>query len=39
LETARRGEFLLAAGHRRLPIQVQAEPWQQVIIEGRRMTG
>jgi type IV secretory pathway VirB4 component len=39
LEAARRGEFLLAAGHRRLPVQVQAEPWQQEIIEGRRPTG
>ena len=39
LETARRGEFLLAAGHRRLPVQIQAELWQQEIIEGRRTTG
>ena len=39
LETARRGEFLLAAGHRRLPVQIQAERWQQEIIEGRRTTG
>jgi hypothetical protein len=29
LETARRGEFLLAAGAERLAVQVQAPPWQE----------
>jgi type IV secretory pathway VirB4 component len=36
LEGARRGEFLLAAGHRRLEIQVQAEPWQEEILKMPR---
>jgi hypothetical protein len=36
LEGARRGEFLLAAGHRRLEMQVRAEPWQEEIIKGPR---
>ncbi|TMD56604.1 MAG: DUF87 domain-containing protein [Chloroflexi bacterium] len=39
LEMARRGEFLLAAGHRRLPIQVKAEPWQEEIFKGRQTRG
>jgi KaiC/GvpD/RAD55 family RecA-like ATPase len=34
LEGARRGEFLLAAGHRRLEIQVAAEPWQEEILKA-----
>jgi hypothetical protein len=29
LESARRGEFLLAAGSERLAVQVQAPPWQE----------
>lgn len=33
LETARRGEFLLAAGHRRLQIRVRAQPWQEEIMK------
>lgn len=36
LETARRGEFLLAAGHRRLPIHVRAEGWQEEIMKVPR---
>ncbi len=36
LETARRGEFLLSAGHRRLPIQVKAEAWQEEIMKVPR---
>jgi KaiC/GvpD/RAD55 family RecA-like ATPase len=35
LEGARRGEFLLAAGHRRLEIQVAAESWQEEIMKAR----
>jgi len=34
LEGAHRGEFLLAAGHRRLEIQVAAEPWQEEIMKA-----
>ena len=34
LESARRGEFLLAAGHRRLEIHVEAEPWQEELIKA-----
>ncbi len=34
LESARRGEFLLAAGHRRLEIHVEAEPWQEELISA-----
>jgi KaiC/GvpD/RAD55 family RecA-like ATPase len=33
LEGAHRGEFLLAAGHRRLEIKVAAEPWQEEIMK------
>ena len=36
LETARRGEFLLAAGADRVPIQVLAPPWQAALIERVR---
>jgi hypothetical protein len=36
LETARRGEFLLAAGGERLPLRVQAPPWQAVAMEEAR---
>jgi KaiC/GvpD/RAD55 family RecA-like ATPase len=34
LEAARRGEFLLAAGHRRLEIQVRAERWQEELMKA-----
>jgi len=34
LEGAHRGEFLLAAGHRRLEIKVAAEPWQEEIMRA-----
>src|SRR5262249_27141059 len=33
LESARRGEFLLAAGTHRLPVRVHAPPWQAAAIE------
>jgi conjugal transfer ATP-binding protein TraC len=36
LETARRGEFLLAAGNQRLPIRIHAPPWQSAAIELAR---
>jgi type IV secretory pathway VirB4 component len=36
LECARRGEFLLAAGADRLPIHVQASPWQATAMEEAR---
>ncbi len=36
LEGAHRGEFLLAAGHRRLEIKVAAEPWQEEIMNAAR---
>jgi hypothetical protein len=32
LETAHRGDFLLAAGAERLAIQVQAPPWQEEVM-------
>ncbi|TMC04607.1 MAG: DUF87 domain-containing protein [Chloroflexi bacterium] len=35
LETARRGEFLLSAGPARLPVRVQAPPWQASLIAER----
>ncbi|HVD00375.1 MAG TPA: DUF87 domain-containing protein [Candidatus Dormibacteraeota bacterium] len=34
LEGARRGEFLLDSGHRRLEIQVGAEPWMEEAMKG-----
>jgi len=34
LETARRGEFLLSAATARLPIRVQAPPWQAAVMVG-----
>ncbi|HEY8761037.1 MAG TPA: DUF87 domain-containing protein [Candidatus Dormibacteraeota bacterium] len=34
LEGAHRGEFLLAAGHRRLEIKVSAEQWQEEIMNA-----
>jgi hypothetical protein len=34
LEGARRGEFLLAAGHRRLEVHVAAESWQEEIMRA-----
>ena len=36
LESARRGEFLLAAGHRRLELQIEAEPWQVDLMKAQR---
>jgi hypothetical protein len=36
LETAGRGEFLLAAGASRLPVHVQAPPWQAAAMAGTR---
>ena len=36
LETARRGDFLLAAGAERLAIQVQAPPWQEEVMRVGR---
>jgi DNA helicase HerA-like ATPase len=35
LEGARRGEFLLAAGHRRLEIHVSAEQWMEEAMKSR----
>jgi hypothetical protein len=36
LETARRGDFLLAAGHDRLAVAVQAPPWQEEAMHLAR---
>ena len=36
LETARRGDFLLAAGADRLAVQVQAPPWQEDTMQRAR---
>jgi Helicase HerA, central domain len=36
LETARRGDFLLAAGAERLTVQVQAPPWQEAAMRLAR---
>jgi hypothetical protein len=36
LESARRGEFLLAAGTDRLPVRVQAPPWQEEAMRLAR---
>jgi hypothetical protein len=36
LETARRGEFLLAAGPDRLAVSVQAPPWQEAAMRAAR---
>jgi hypothetical protein len=36
LETAQRGEFLLAAGATRLPVRVQAPPWQAAAMARAR---
>jgi len=36
LESARRGEFLLAAGAERLAVQVQAPPWQENAMRVAR---
>ena len=38
LESARRGEFLLAAGAERLAVQVQAPPWQENAMRVARET-
>jgi hypothetical protein len=32
LETAQRGDFLLAAGAERLGLRVQAPPWQEEVM-------
>jgi type IV secretory pathway VirB4 component len=39
LESARRGDFLLAAGADRLAIRVQAPPWQEKAMRLSRETG
>jgi Melibiase/Helicase HerA, central domain len=36
LETAARGEFLLTAGASRLPVHVQAPPWQSTAMDRSR---
>ncbi len=36
LETARRGDFLLAAGAERLAVQIQAPPWQEDAMRTAR---
>jgi type IV secretory pathway VirB4 component len=36
LETARRGEFLLAAGRERVAIGVRAPPWQEELMNSAR---
>jgi hypothetical protein len=36
LEVARRGEFLLAAGGDRIPLRVQAPPWQAAAMSRSR---
>ena len=38
LETAKRGEFLLAAGNERLGVAVQAPPWQEEAMQLARTT-
>jgi hypothetical protein len=36
LETARRGDFLLAAGAERLAVEIQAPPWQEAAMRVAR---
>jgi hypothetical protein len=36
LETARRGDFLLAAGTERLAVEVKAPPWQEDMMRQAR---
>ena len=36
LETAQRGDFLLAAGPDRLAVQVKAPPWQEEVMRAAR---
>lgn len=36
VEAARRGEFLLCAGHDRLPLRVKAPPWQEELMKKTR---
>jgi hypothetical protein len=36
LESARRGDFLVAAGGDRLAVQVQAPPWQEEVMRAAR---
>jgi hypothetical protein len=38
LETARRGDFLLAAGADRLAVEIQAPPWQEEMMRRARST-
>ncbi len=38
LESARRGDFLVAAGADRLAVQVQAPPWQEEAMRAARAT-
>jgi hypothetical protein len=38
LETARRGDFLLAAGPERLMVEVKAPPWQEEAMRLARET-
>jgi hypothetical protein len=39
LETARRGDFLLAAGADRLAVEIQAPPWQEETMRLARNAG
>jgi type IV secretory pathway VirB4 component len=39
LETARRGDFLLAAGAERLAVEVKAPPWQEEMMRRARDVG
>ena len=39
LETARRGDFLLAAGAERLAVEVKAPPWQEGMMRRARDVG
>ncbi|HSO93710.1 MAG TPA: hypothetical protein VLS53_04485, partial [Candidatus Dormibacteraeota bacterium] len=38
LESAQRGDFLVAAGADRLAVQVQAPPWQEETMRTARAT-
>ncbi len=38
LESARRGDFLLAAGAERLAVEVKAPPWQEDMMRSARQT-
>jgi KaiC/GvpD/RAD55 family RecA-like ATPase len=39
LETSRRGDFLLAAGAERLPVEIKAPPWQEAAMRMARERG